>query len=188
MTELFASYIETAPNDLYKKFFQKLSEFDNTPVSEWTNNELLGFLVSTFYKTTKKPYGFKYNTEAPSKCYELFLIKKLKLRISQDNQILKSFISWIIENKLGSKKIRTLALFVDDKNIQDFNMKFMANQISQKISRTDVLSQSIASIVSQYNQNIKTYGDISFFYNAYPDHEMFGKISSQEFEDIKKVL
>ena len=182
-------YIDAAPNEPYVRFFNKISEFTNTPESSWSKYHVLGYFVFRFNSHYKKPYVFKYNNALPSKSFEFFQIARLGLLVSSDSMIQKSYIDWFFDHKIASRKISSISALTKDSLMEEFKSKFLDNMIHNTIKRTDTLPMNIYSIVSKSYPSIKTYGDLAFLYASSPSHLMFDDIKNIfNLEELKKVI
>ncbi len=149
-------------SDHYKRFFAKFSEADIIPVNEWKTVHLLAFICKKYETYYGLSYTFKFNHPAPSKSFEVYVIKKIANMISSDPQILKDYIDWVFKSKIIEKKKRITSLnyFAHPDIVNDFKFKFLFNK--KEISRTDQLPNNIASICARNGFKIKTYGELAF--------------------------
>lgn len=182
-------YIKTAPNDNYVNFFKRLAMFEQVPEQEWNKNHVLGYFVSKYNNHYNKQYVFKYNTPVPSKCFELFQASKIGINISQDGKIIKKYIDWFFDTKLGDRKITSISAILKEGVMEEFKYRFMKNLLNDTIKRTDVLPMNIYNIVVAFNPAIKTYGDLAFLYASNSNLSMFEDINKIfKLEELKKVI
>lgn len=164
------------PNDKYKKFFAKFEEIKTLPVQNWKPVHLLGFFISKFQETFGTTYQFKFNSPSPSKCFEVFHIKKLGSVLSSKPNTLKEYIDWIFEEKVGidGKKFRSISFLTNEDIVKEYKFKMMTKP---KIDRTTPLPSEIVMLFNEGDWEgtglITTYGDLAFFTQAYKGSEYF---------------
>jgi len=182
-------YIDSAPNSNYVNCFNKIKEWENIPEHEWNKNHVLGYFASKYQDHYTKNYVFKYNTTSPSKCFEVFQINKLGIHLSQDGSILKKYIDWYFDTKIGSKKITSVSAILNEGILAEFKYRFLSNILNETIKRADTLPLNLYSIVSNYNPAIKTYGDLAFLYASKKDLAVFEELEKVfQLEKLKKVV
>jgi len=162
--ELTGGELSDIPNDKYKKFFIKFEEIKTLPVQNWKPVHLLGFFISKFQETFGAPYQFKFNSPSPSKCFEVFHIKKLGSVLSSKPNTLKEYINWIFEEKVGidGKKFRSISFLTNEDIVKEYKLKMMSKS---KIDRTTLLPNQIKECFAKF-PDINTYGDLAFYRQA----------------------
>lgn len=156
---------EDAPNEAYKKFFDKFKEIDSIPVKDWSVTHLIGHFCKLYLEQYNCNYKFKYNSTAPSKCFEVFQVKKLGQSLSSDPTLLKKYIEWAFKEKVRSAKrrITSIAFLAYEDLVNEYKMKYLAGNLQdQKIDRTTEIPGEFLQIVKKYNYSISTYGELSF--------------------------
>ncbi len=159
-----------APNEKYVKFFKQFDETDATLVEQWKVVHLLGYFCKKFQSIYKTDYQFKYNSPSPSKCFEVFQIKKLGQVLSSKPNILKEYIDWVFSEKVEKEKIRfrSISFLTREEIVKEYKMTHL---LSSKIDRNTPLPDEIVLIFNEGNWEerglISTYGDLAFFIKAY---------------------
>lgn len=156
---------EDAPNEAYKKFFEKFKEIDSLPVKDWSVTHLIGHFCKLYRDHYNCNYKFKYNTTAPSKCFEVFQVKKLGQNLSSDPVLLKKYIEWAFKEKvrIAKRKITSIAFLAHEILVSEYKMKYLAGELQgQKIDRTTEIPEEFMQVIRKYNYSISTYGELSF--------------------------
>ena len=156
---------EEAPNDAYKKFFLKFKEIETVAVDQWTVTHLLGFFCKLYQDHYNAEYKFKYNTTAPSKCFEVFQVKKLGQNLSTNPSLLKKYIEWAFKEKVKSakRKVTSIAFLSHETLVNEYKLKYLAGELkTQKVDRTTAVPQEFSNIIKKYNYSISTYGELAF--------------------------
>lgn len=183
------SYIDSAPNTNYINFFNKIKDFNVIPEHEWNKNHVLGYFVYKYQIHYKKNFVFKYNNTSPSKCFEIFQINKLGIHLSQDGSILKKYIDWYFDAKIGNKKITSVSAILNEGIIAEFKYRFLSNILNDTIKRSDTLPMNLYKIISGFNPMIKTYGDLAFLYSSKKDLPIFEELGKVfQLDNLKKVV
>src|ERR1700690_3719454 len=94
------------PNEKYRKFFEKFKEIDTLRVDEWKVVHILSYFCKKYKETYGVDYKFKFNSPAPSKCFEIFQVKKLAYMLTEQPKLLRDYIDWIYLNKVVKAKRR----------------------------------------------------------------------------------
>ena len=158
------NFSQRAPNENYQKFFDKFSQINILKIEEWKPVHLIGYFVEKYQKCYGTQFKFKFNSSAPSKCFEMFQIQKLGQLLSTDPTILKKYIDWIFENKVpkAKRKITSISFLTRDYFISDFKYKFLNNRLESKIDRTSLLPPEVSLLLRENGYNVEKYSDLSF--------------------------
>lgn len=165
MTDKLDINIDDAPNENYKKFFLKFNEIETLDVSKWNATHLIGLFCKLYKNYYNTDYKFKYNTTAPSKCFEVFQIKKLGQNLSSNPVICKKYIEWAFQEKAktAKRRITSIAFLSHESLVSEYKLKYLAGDLKdQKIERTTILPQEYLDIIKKYNCEINNYGELSF--------------------------
>lgn len=159
------------PNDKYKKFFETFQEIDKLENTQWKVAHIIGYFCRMYYKQYGKNYQFKFNSELPSKCFEVFQVKKLAMQLTSKADLLKAYIDWIFVNKIPNTKRRITSIsFLTKEDIVNeykINVLLAGNDTgSNNVDRSTLLPEKYKSIFSNTKYNIETYGDLSFIYQT----------------------
>lgn len=162
------------PNESYKKFFDKFNEIQTLTTNEWKPVHVLAYFCQRYELLYNKKYQFKFNSSAPSKCFEVFNIKKLSNFLSSDPQILKEYIDWVFETKIikAKRRITSISFISNEQVVNEYKLNHLLNP-KEKISRTTNIPDKYKSIIK--NDNINTYGDLAFIF-------MMGDSMPEEFK------
>lgn len=166
------------PNDKYVKFFKQFDEIETTSVEQWRVVHLLGYFCKQFQTTYNTEYQFKYNSPSPSKCFEVFQIKKLGQVLSSKPNILKDYIDWVFADKAVKEKIRfrSVSFLTREEIVKEYKMTHL---LATKIDRTTPLPVSIQKIFAGFGE-VNTYGDLAFLQQsirAQSDQTLFSRFS-----------
>jgi len=159
------------PNDKYKVFFNKFYEIDTLPIAQWKPVHLIGYFCKKYYDQYGVKYKFKFNSPSPSKCYEIFQIKKMASLLSSDPQILVNYMDWVYATRVanGSRRLTSIAFMTVDSLLIEYKNNFLFSQQSfSDINRSSELPVKYKEVLIDF-PNIKTYGALSFMYQAIKD-------------------
>ena len=88
--------LSPAPNEKYEKFFAKFAETETLEVAEWKTPHLLGYFCQKWKSVYSTDYHWKFNNPNPNKCFEVWQMNTLVAKLSQNPQILKDYIDWVL--------------------------------------------------------------------------------------------
>lgn len=157
----------------YQKFFNKFAEIDTLTVEQWKVAQTLGYFVRKFKAAFQTDYKFKYNSPSPTKCFEVFQVKKLSQLLSSNPKILKDYIDWIFVEKVEKhkKKFRSISFLTGEDNLIEYKQLVL----SPIIDRSTILPERVLADFSGAScielSTIKTFGDASFVYQAYKNNK-----------------
>ena len=153
-----------APNENYKKFFEKFKEIETTPVEQWKGNQLIGYFVKKYKDHYKIDFKFKFNSPAPSKCFEVFQMRKLSQHLSSDPKILKNYIDWVFKTKVPNAKRRlsSISFLTIEDTVNDYKLNHLL-KTSSSFDRCASLPSEYSDLLSKAGlSSIQTYGDLAF--------------------------
>jgi len=165
------------PNDKYKKFFEKFNEINSVELTAWKPVHLIGFFCAKFKEAYGTDYKFKFNSPSPSKCFEVFQIKKLSQMLSSQPNILKEYIDWIFKEKVekDGKKFRSISFITSEDIVKEYKMNVLMSD--KPIDRSTKLSDEMVLLFNEGDWEesglISTYGDLAFFIKAYENSPYF---------------
>lgn len=150
---------DEAPNKKYKDFFEKFKEKDKLLIKNWKPVHMLGYFEELYYKEYNSKYKWKFNSESPSKSFEVFQIKKLSQNLSSDPETIKNYIDWAFETKVkqAKRKLTSIAFLTTENFLFEYKKEFL---FSSKVSRSTELPESIKNITKDFF--ISNYGDLAF--------------------------
>lgn len=155
--------LKAPPNANYQKFFDKFKEINNLEKKDYSSTHMIGYFCSKYKEHYNTNYQFKFNTPQPSKCYEVFQIKKLANILSSDPIILTNYIDWVFETRvrMAKRKLTSIAFLTVESLVQEYKMKYLFNP---KIDRSTSLNEKYFQYCNPLS--IKTYGDLAFIIKA----------------------
>jgi len=157
--------LQDLPNENYRKFFDSFSEINSLEICKWKPVHLIAYFCKLYKEKYNTDYKFKFNSTAPSKCYEVFQIKKLAQSLTKDPIILKKYIDWSFEEKakFAKRKITSIAFLSSEYLVTEYKLKYLAGDLSdQKIDRTTSIPEEYLQIIKKYNYPVHNYGELAF--------------------------
>lgn len=157
------------PNERYQKLFDKFKEIETLEIAKWNTNHILGYFCQKYQNHYKTKYQFKFNSPAPSKCFEIFQVKRLASMLSSNPTILKGYIDWVFDTKVknAKRKLTSISFLTQEDTMNYYKINILlASTEKLEITRSTALPSNYINILSSIG-NIKSYGDLSFIYKAY---------------------
>lgn len=163
------------PNNNYKKFFEKFKEIDTIEPSDWKLAHILSYFCKKYKEQYNTDYKFKFNSPAPSKCFEVFQIKKLSSMLTSNPSLLKEYIDWVYENKVikAKRKLTSISFITNEQTVNEYKINVLfANSLETTTSRSTPLPEKYKSIFENAGFPVNTYGDLSFLFQMteMPEH------------------
>lgn len=175
----------------WQKFFAKFEEVETLKVSQWKDVHLLAYFCKRYESHYGKKFAFSFKG-APSKCTEVYMMKKLCAMLNTTNKkIVKQYIDWIFDQKIipGKLKIRSIGYITTNGFGNEFNLH---QQEINKIGRSTELPIEYKEIADTLKIPIVTYGDLAFIKMAIdqspnnesraPYHTLFSALLAIGFE------
>lgn len=153
------------PHPKYKDFFAKFIEIDTIPIDQWKPVHLIGYFCKLYKQQYNVDYKFKFNSPSPSKCYEVFQIKRISQGLTSDPVKLKKYIDWAFQEKvkISKKRITSIAFLAHEYMITEYKFKYLAGDLKdQKIERSTLIPEEYIKIINKYGHSISNYGELSF--------------------------
>lgn len=153
------------PNKKYEKFFEKFKEITNLETSSWNVTHLLGYFCKKYKEQYNTDYKFKFNSQSPSKCFEVFQIKKLAMHLTSKPVLLKEYIDWVFINKVtkAKKKFTSISFITNEEIIKEYKFNvLLSDKKNSNFDRSTILPDEYKLIFSNINMPINTYGDLAF--------------------------
>lgn len=145
----------------WRNFLTKLALYRDLKPSQWSEYQILGYLLSRFELVYNQKFALSYRG-APSKCPEMFMVKKLYPTLnSTDPRLIKEYIDWCYDTKLIPKRmnIRTLGYFTTPGLANEFLLnKKTAETITKSTPLPTVFLQAAETLAIP----VSTYGDLAF--------------------------
>lgn len=149
------------PNAYWRRFKERLDNYDQIPVSEWKEENFLGHILKRY----KDFMGFEFTLSysgPPSKCKEIFCIRRMLLALSMDEdpESIKKYIDWVFDTVIIPQKvtITSIAYFFTINFILHFKQSLRKQKV---IDRTTVLPQTYIDIALKFDMELSTYGDLA---------------------------
>jgi len=172
-------------NDFYKKFFDKFEEINTIPKKDWKVNHILSYFCKKYYEHYKVNYKFKFNVPQPSKCFEVFQVKRLGENLSKDPLILVDYIDWIFSYKIkeAKRKITSISYLTNEENLKYYKLNVVFSK-QETVGRTTKLQDKWLSLFDGTDYFVETYGDLAFLYKANTKglSETFAKMAEMGFD------
>lgn len=157
--------LSEAPNAQYTKFLKLIKTYDDVLISEWKPAHVLGYFIKKYESYYDIKYKFKFNTSAPSKCFEIFQVKRLASILSSDPTILKEYIDWVFETKVvkAKRRLTSISFITSESLVYEYKKNILlAPKSNGTIDRTTPLSDKLKDIFKTAGKNISNYGELAF--------------------------
>lgn len=159
------------PNDKYRKFFEKFPEIETLDVSEWKPLHILSYFCKKYQEQYNVKYSFKFNTPLPSKCFEIFQVKRLGMLLSSNPKILKEYIDWVYDKKVikAKRRLTSISFMTNEGVTQEYKINvLLSNNISTNIDRSTPLPDNYKEAFQEAGTSIQTYGELCFISQMEP--------------------
>lgn len=157
----------------WQKFLAKFKDIETVSVSEWKEAQLLGYFCKRYETCFNQKFALSFRG-APSKCNEIYMIKKTMAMLnSVDPIVLHDYIDWVFDCKIipSNIKIRSIGFLTTPGYGNEFN-SYRAKKI--KVNKSTELPVKYQQIAEVCNVHVVTYGDLAFLKMALdqdPDSE-----------------
>lgn len=154
------------PNEKYAKFFEKFNDIATLDPNEWKIVHVLGYFCKKYKDLYKIDYTWKFNTQTPSKSFEVWQVNLLGIKLSSNTSIMKDYIDWLFINKVSKLKRRftSISFLTKDENVNSYKATLLATKNKTNINRVTILPTSYKNVFLNINKNIETYGDLAFLF------------------------
>lgn len=186
--DLTGGNLGDAPNDNYKKFFIKFQEIENIEVKDWKVVHILSYFCKKYKEAYNIDYKFKFNNPAPSKCFEVFQIKKLSQILSSNPSILKEYIDWVYLNKVvkAKRRLTSISFLTTEGVVNEYKIKYLLSP-SQNISRETLLPENLKALFNNKGFSVNTYGDVAFL-SKMDDFNIIGVLQEAELIGLNQQI
>lgn len=161
------------PNDQYRKFFEKFKEIETLDAEQWKPVHILAYFCKKYKETYDADYKFKFNSPSPSKCFEVFQVKKLAYMLTEQPKLLRDYIDWVYLTKVvkAKRKLTSISFLTNEYTMNEYKMNvLLAGKKNLSISRSTPLPDVYRNIFSEKaNVNLATYGDLAFISQMEPN-------------------
>jgi hypothetical protein len=172
----------------WSKFKDRIEAYADTPVSEWTEYNFLGHILKRYENYMGSSFPLSYSG-SPSKCSEIYCVKRMLLGLGLDNpQTVVNYIDFIYDKYIipGKVSISSLAYFFTTNFIFEFKKKLRKESV---ITRTTQLPSNYQNVITNLNLDVCTYGDLAFarvaIENDPDNNELSGYITM--FNELKNI-
>lgn len=183
------------PNLQYKKFFDKFSEIDTVEVTNWKPVHLIAHFCKKYKEAYNTDYKFKFNSPAPSKCFEVFQMKKLAMQLSSQPTVLKEYIDWMYQTRVvqAKRKLTSISFLTVEDIVNDYkiNILLAGKRSSFNIDRATNLPDNYKQVLHNFNMPALTYGDLSFVLQMTPEKDqLLESLKSLGFDEkiLEKII
>ena len=177
------------PNVHWQRFSDRLNNFSNKIISDWSEEDVLGYLLHRYSEHFGMNWGLSYSGP-PTKCPEMYIVRRMMTTIgTQKSVIAKQYIDWVFDTEIIPKKkaISSLAYFFNAGLCNQFRSHFRKNT---QITRTTELPDNYVNEAINLGITVSTYGDLAFAKQAldnYQDndnvyHDLFVKLEEHGFD------
>lgn len=153
------------PNDKYKKFFENFAEIDTLDVAAWKPVHVLAYFCKKYKETYGVGYKFKFNSPLPTKCFEVFQIKKLAMNLTANPTLLRDYIDWIYQTKViaAKRRLTSISFMVHDGLVQEYKTNvLLAGKQNLTVDRSTPLPEKFKTVFKEAGTSINTYGELAF--------------------------
>lgn len=163
--DLTGGELTDLPNDKYRQFFEKFKEIETLDVTEWKVVHILAYFCKKYQDTYSTPYKFKFNSPSPSKCFEVFQVKKLSSLLTAQPKLLRDYIDWIYLNKVvkAKRRLTSISFMVNEGIINEYKFNvLLAGKKNLNVDRSTPLPDNYRAFFKTAGVEISTYGELAF--------------------------
>lgn len=158
--------LSDVPNDQYRKFFDRFQEIETLDVLQWKPVHVLAYFCKKYKETYQVDYKFKFNSPSPSKCFEVFQVKKLAYMLTEQPNLLRDYIDWIYLNKVvkAKRRLTSISFMTAEGIVNEYKMNvLLSGKKNLNVDRSTFLPEQYRAIFNQSaGVSINTYGDLAF--------------------------
>lgn len=154
-----------APNSKYEKLFSQFKEIDDLKIDDWKVPHILGYFCKKYFDTYNVKYQFKFNSPLPTKCFEVFQIKKLASMLTANPKLLKEYIDWIYETKVikAKRRLTSISFMTNEGIVNEYKMNvLLAGKRNLNVDRSTPLPDKFKVIFQSAGVTISSYGELAF--------------------------
>lgn len=190
--EITGGELNEYPNDQYRKFFEKFPEINTLDIKEWKTVHIISYFCSKYKEIYNKDYQFKFNSPSPSKCFEVFQIKKLASMLTANPALLKKYIDWVFETKVvkAKRRLTSISFMTVEGLVNEYKFNvLLVGKKNLNVDRSTPLPDKYKAIFKEANLNISTYGELAFVSQmAEMPFEIIGAFQKIEEEGFDKEV
>ena len=153
--------VDGSPNSHWRKFAERLDNFEQVPLEDWKHEEILGYLLKRYRDHFKINFSLSYSG-APGKCGEMYCVNRMLNAIgTEKGWISKQYIDYVYDKIIIPQKVQvdSLGFFFTKKLCDQFRANFAK---SQEITRSTELPPEYKGIADKLGVSVATYGDLAF--------------------------
>lgn len=165
MKDLTGGELTDLPNDKYRQFFEKFNQIETLDVADWKVVHILAYFCKKYQETYNTPYKFKFNSPSPSKCFEVFQVKKLSSLLTAQPKLLRDYIDWIYLNKVvkAKRRLTSISFMVNEGIINEYKFNvLLAGKKNLNVDRSTPLPDNYRAFFKTAGVEISTYGELAF--------------------------
>lgn len=163
--EISGGELTDLPNEKYKQFFDKFIEIETLKIEEWKPVHLIGYFCKKYEEQYEIRYQFKFNSPSPTKCFEVFQIKKLAMLLSSNPTILRDYIDWVYLNKVvkAKRRLTSISFMTNDGIVNEYKFNvLLSGKKNLNVDRSTTLPEQYQTIFAEAGTTINTYGELAF--------------------------
>jgi hypothetical protein len=190
--EITGGELTDYPNEKYRQFFDKFAEIETLDITNWKPVHLIGYFCKKYQEQYQTKYQFKFNSPSPTKCFEVFQIKKLAMLLSSNSTILKEYIDWVFLTKVvqAKRRLTSISFMTHEGLVQDYKLNILLKgKKNLNVDRSTALPDKYRNVFGEIGINIGSYGELAFLAHMTQTPQMtqaFQKIEELGFD--KEVL
>lgn len=153
------------PNDKYRQFFDKFPEIETLDVNNWKTVHILAYFCKKYKEQYGVKYNFKFNSPSPSKCFEVFQVKRLGMMLSSKPDILKEYIDWLYNTKViqAKRKLTSISFMTAEGVVGEYKTNvLLAGKKSSNVDRSTILPSNFQNVFQEIGVFAQSYGDLAF--------------------------
>lgn len=174
----------------WRKFKSRLDFYADDQIDNWNEYNFLGHILKRYKDYMGIEFTLSYSG-APSKCSEMYCVKRMILALAApNNQTVKDYIDFVFDTYVIPSKvtITSMAYFFTTNFIFDFKKKFRKDSV---ITRSTELPEKYKDIIDglKVASGIDTYGDLAFVKLSIKEFPSSGDAKKYEnmFDELKSV-
>ena len=153
--------VSTLLSKPWQKFLAKFDEIESLRTSQWKEVHFLGYICARYKTLYGKSFALSYKG-APSKCPEMYLVRKMIAMLGTSNpHTIKAYIDWAFEKKIipNGVRFKGIGFFTTPNFGNEFHLE---REKKSKIEKTTELPEEYKQAATTLNLYVCTYGDLAF--------------------------
>lgn len=169
--EVTGGELTDAPNEQYRKFFEKFTEIDTLDVLSWKPVHILAYFCKKYKEQYNTDYKFKFNSPSPIKCFEVFQIKKLASMLTAQPNLLRDYIDWVYLTKVvqAKRKLTSISFMTVEGVVNEYKFNvLLSGKKNLSVDRSTPLPGKYKEVFVACQVPVNTYGDLAFLSQMSP--------------------